>query len=80
MENNLNLKEIDGIIYKPSWADTFRNLKVGEEIKLSRMQLIYNTARATCDWVKRKDPSYNFTITACDKFQDHFIVKRIANC
>lgn len=77
MELDPNLKTIDGIIYKPSWVDTFRALKPGEEIKLSRTQIMIYSARATCDWIRKKDSTYKFQITGCDRYQDNFIVKRI---
>lgn len=77
MENNLNMKVIDGIIYRPSWVDTFRSLSVGQEIKLSRRQLFMNTAQSTCRWIQKRQPEYKFSVEACDRFQDFFIVKRV---
>lgn len=75
MEKNMKLKEIDGILYKPSWTDTFIALAVGQEIKLSRRQILPATARATCNWVRQKQ-GFTYSVFACDPFEDYFIVKR----
>lgn len=77
MEKSDDYKKIDGIIYKPSWADTFRLLKVGQEMRLNRNQLTYHVARSTTRWITMRYEGYKFSVIALDKFKDNFIVKRI---
>jgi hypothetical protein len=78
MEKSDDYKIIDGIIYKPSWADTFKRLAVGEEMRLNRNQLTYHVARSTTRWITMRYTGYKFSITALDHFKDNFIVKRIS--
>lgn len=77
MEKTDYYKEIDRIIYRPSWTDTFKNLKIGEELKLNRNQITYNVARSSIRWIQARYEGYNFKITSEDRFQDKFAVKRI---
>lgn len=78
MEKSDDYKIINGIIYKPSWADTFKRLSVGEEITLNRSQLTYDVARSTIRWITLRYTGYKFSIKALDRFKDDFTVKRIA--
>lgn len=77
MEKTELTKTIDGIIYRPSWRDTFQALAIGQKISLSREQVTYNVARASISWIKKRYPGYDFTITPLDKFRDKFIVERV---
>lgn len=77
MEKTELTKTIDGIIYRPSWRDTFQSLAVGQKISLSREQVTYNVARASISWIKKRYPGYDFTITPLDKFRDKFVIERV---
>lgn len=78
MEKSYDYKIIDGIIYKPYWADTFKRLAVGEKMRLNRNQLTYHVARSTTRWITMRYTGYKFSIAALDHFKDNFIVKCIS--
>ncbi len=77
MENNPNLKKIDGLIYRLSLSDTFKSLQIGQEIRLSNKIANYSVARSSCRWIQLKDKEYNFSVLALDRLQSEYLVKRI---
>lgn len=71
-------RRIDGIFYRPDWTRTFLSIPVGGEMKFSRLQLTITVARSSIRWVTNHYPGTRFSVTACDRLQDHFIVKRLS--
>lgn len=78
MEIPSNVKKIGKLIYKLSLSDTLRELKINEEVTLTKQDALYSTVNNTIRWLKSQDSStYNYTLRALDKFQDKYIVRRI---